>query len=157
MVLVGIDQDDQVTVADVASRERSGYTYKLKDIIAQSKEASSGGPFWEIYKKETPKKKKKVVKKVYSQEYLETYAEIKDILLHKIPLTVPLKAGTLENEETFVTLEAIDSQDRVQVIDANDQVKTNVKLETVVEEFNHQAVSGSLWNTVYIDLNQANK
>lgn len=48
MVLVGIDDNDNVTVADVGSRQRSKYKYKLKDIISQSKSASAGGPFWVI-------------------------------------------------------------------------------------------------------------
>lgn len=56
MVLIGIDDDDNVTVADVGSRTRSAYKYALSDIIAQSKSASAGGPFWVISK---PKQKKK--------------------------------------------------------------------------------------------------
>ena len=47
MVLVAIDKDDNVTVADVGSRSRSAFKYHLKDIISQSKSsASGGGPFW---------------------------------------------------------------------------------------------------------------
>lgn len=47
MVLVAIDDDDCVTVADVGSRKRSSYKYHLSDIISQSKSAASaGGPFW---------------------------------------------------------------------------------------------------------------
>ena len=48
MVLVGIDENDNVTVADVGSRERSRYKYQLSDIIDQSKPAAAGGPFWVI-------------------------------------------------------------------------------------------------------------
>ena len=59
MVLIGIDDDDNVTVADVGSRTRSAYKYALSDIIAQSKSASAGGPFWVISK---PKQKKKKAK-----------------------------------------------------------------------------------------------
>ena len=46
MVLVAIDNNDCVTVADVGSRTRSAYKYRLADVIAQSKGASAGGPFW---------------------------------------------------------------------------------------------------------------
>ena len=56
MVLIDIDENDNVTVADVGSRTRSAYKYALSDIISQSKSASAGGPFWVISK---PKKKKK--------------------------------------------------------------------------------------------------
>lgn len=55
MVLVGIDDNDNVIVADVASRERSSYNYALSDIIRQSKAASAGGPFWIL---SNPKDKK---------------------------------------------------------------------------------------------------
>lgn len=58
MVLIGIDDEDNVTVADVGSRTRSAYKYALSDIISQSKSASAGGPFWVISK---PKRKKKKV------------------------------------------------------------------------------------------------
>lgn len=53
MVLVGIDDEDNVTVADVGSRKRSQYKYQLSDIIDQSKPAAAGGPFWIISNDET--------------------------------------------------------------------------------------------------------
>lgn len=46
ITLVEIDQDDQVTVADVGSRRRSQFKYALKDVIGESKAAGAGGPFW---------------------------------------------------------------------------------------------------------------
>ena len=46
MVLVDIDSKNCVTVADVGSRERSSYKYRLKQVIDQAKSASAGGPFW---------------------------------------------------------------------------------------------------------------
>lgn len=49
IVLVAIDDNDQVTVADVGSRQRTQYKYPLKEVIAQTKSASAGGPCWEIY------------------------------------------------------------------------------------------------------------
>ena len=45
MVLIGIDDDDNVTVADVGSRTRSAYKYALSDIIAQSKRRTILGGF----------------------------------------------------------------------------------------------------------------
>ena len=46
MVLVDIDDKNCVTVADVGSRKRSSYKYRLKQVISQAKSASAGGPFW---------------------------------------------------------------------------------------------------------------
>ena len=42
ITLVEIDQDDQVTVADVGSRRRSQFKYALKDVIGESKAAGAG-------------------------------------------------------------------------------------------------------------------
>lgn len=67
MVLVGIDDNDNVTVADVASRERSSYSYSLSDIISQAKTASAGGPFWIISK---PKEKKSAETPIESEQPL---------------------------------------------------------------------------------------
>lgn len=46
IVLSSIDDNDMVTVLDVASRERTGNQYPLSQIIDESKTASAGGPFW---------------------------------------------------------------------------------------------------------------
>ena len=76
MVLIGIDENDHVTVADVGSRSRSAYKYALSDIISQSKSASAGGPFWVISK---PKKKKKVKKTVtYTSPQNEYVIHVKE-------------------------------------------------------------------------------
>lgn len=48
ITLVEIDENDQVTVADVGSRTRSQYKYALKDVIGESKAAGAGGPFWVV-------------------------------------------------------------------------------------------------------------
>lgn len=61
MVLIDIDKNDNVTVADVASRARSSYKYALSDIISQSKNAGAGGPFWIISKPKTKKSTKNEV------------------------------------------------------------------------------------------------
>lgn len=84
MVLIDIDENDNVTVADVGSRQRSSYKYALSDIIRQSKSASAGGPFWVISK---PKKKKKADTVSYT-------APQSDYVLH-------VKEGAQEKTITF--------------------------------------------------------
>ena len=72
MVLVAIDNNDCVTVADVGSRTRSAYKYRLADIIAQSKGASAGGPFWVMsYDKGSSAVRRKKAIKNYTQEDLK--------------------------------------------------------------------------------------
>ena len=72
MVLVAIDNNDCVTVADVGSRTRSAYKYRLADFIAQSKGASAGGPFWIMsYDKGSSAVRRKKAIKNYTQEDLK--------------------------------------------------------------------------------------
>lgn len=72
MVLVAIDNNDCVTVADVGSRTRSAYKYRLADVIAQSKGASAGGPFWVMsYDKGSSVARRKKAIKNYTQEDME--------------------------------------------------------------------------------------
>ena len=72
MVLVAIDNNDCVTVADVGSRTRSAYKYRLADVIAQSKGASAGGPFWVMsYDKGSNAARRKKAIKNYTQEDME--------------------------------------------------------------------------------------
>ena len=72
MVLVAIDNNDCVTVADVGSRTRSAYKYRLADVIAQSKGASAGGPFWIMsYDKGSSAVRRKKAIKNYTQEDME--------------------------------------------------------------------------------------
>lgn len=72
MVLVAIDNNDCVTVADVGSRTRSAYKYRLADVIAQSKGASAGGPFWVMsYDKGSSAARRKKAIKNYTQEDME--------------------------------------------------------------------------------------
>ena len=78
MVLVAIDKNDCVTVADVGSRTRSAYKYRLSDVIAQSKGAGAGGPFWIISgdKKSGTKCHRTQAIKDYTQEDLvEDFAD----------------------------------------------------------------------------------
>lgn len=72
MVLVAIDNNDCVTVADVGSRTRSAYKYRLADVIAQSKGASAGGPFWVMsYDKGSSVARREKAIKNYTQEDME--------------------------------------------------------------------------------------
>lgn len=72
MVLVAIDNNDCVTVADVGSRTRSAYKYRLADVIAQSKGASAGGPFWVMsYDKGSSAARREKAIKNYTQEDIE--------------------------------------------------------------------------------------
>ena len=72
MVLVAIDNNDCVTVADVGSRTRSAYKYRLADVIAQSKGASAGGPFWVMsYDKGSSAARREKAIKNYTQEDLK--------------------------------------------------------------------------------------
>lgn len=79
MVLVAIDKNDCVTVADVGSRTRSAYKYRLSDVIAQSKGASAGGPFWIMsYDKESKAelRKKQAIKDYTEEDMAEDFADV---------------------------------------------------------------------------------
>lgn len=79
MVLVAIDKNDCVTVADVGSRARSAYKYRLSDVIAQSKGASAGGPFWIMsYDKESKAvlREKQAIKDYTEEDMEEDFADI---------------------------------------------------------------------------------
>lgn len=111
MVLVDIDENDCVTVADVASRERSSYKYHLSDIIAQSKAASAGGPFWVMtYKdakdtkaagstKKAKKEKKRAIKNYTKKKLAEDFA---DTNLFRVSGDLPAGLQGAENVEVTV-------------------------------------------------------
>lgn len=151
IVLVGIDDKDQVTVADVGSRKRSEYKYPLTDVVKQTKEASAGGPCWEISKPEErvkTKKKKKEKKKKHSADFTARYNDMKSVLQKNFELMVPMKKGTLVKEEQFVTVDSFEINDTVTVTDSKSTIKSKIQLETVVEEMKTEAVHGSFWRTV---------
>lgn len=154
IVLIGIDEKDQVIVADVGSRQRCNYKYPLKDVVGQAKAASAGGPFWEISKPE--KKKKKIVEKKRSKEFEAMYNDMKSVLQKNYQLVVPMKKGTLVKEDQFVTIDSLDINDKVIMMDSHNILAVDVKLETVVEEVKKEAVKGSFWETVTIEPNQMN-
>lgn len=79
MVLVAIDKNDCVTVADVGSRTRSAYKYRLSDVIAQSKGASAGGPFWIMsYDKESRAafRKTQAIKDYTEEDFAADFADV---------------------------------------------------------------------------------
>ena len=144
IVLVAIDNNDQVTVADVGSRERTQYKYLLKDVVAQTKAASAGGPCWEIYskdkkaKKTTDTKTKTIQAKKEFKDTSKMYAEIKAVLQKNYHLSVPLKKVTLVNKDQFVTVSSLTINDKVTVMDVSKKL----------------TVKGSFWNTVTIEPNK---
>ena len=162
IVLVAIDDNDQVTVADVGSRERTQYKYPLKEVVAQTKSASAGGPCWEIYSKDKDAKeikdtKAKKIKALKEYKYnSKMYKEIKEVLQKNYYLSIPLKKGTLVNKEQFVTVSSLSINDKVTVMDASKKLTTDVDLKTVVEEIQTEAVKDSFWNQVTIEPNKTN-
>ena len=162
IVLVAVDDNDQVTVADVGSRERTQYKYPLKEVVAQTKSASAGGPCWEIYSKDKDVKKIKDTKAKNIKalkEYKDNttmYKEIKEVLQKNYYLSIPLKKGTLVSKEQFVTVSSLSINDKVMVMDASKKLNTNVDLKTVVEEIQTDAVKDSFWNQVTIKPNKTN-
>ena len=162
IVLVAIDDNDQVTVADVGSRERTQYKYPLKDVVAQTKSASAGGPCWEIYSKDKKVKKtnntkaKTIQAKKEFKDTSKMYAEIKAVLQKNYHLTVPLKKGTLVNKDQFVTVSSLTINDKVTVMDVSKKLTTDVDLQKVVSEIKTDAVKSSFWNTVTIEPNKTN-
>ncbi len=104
MVLVAIDKNDCVTIADVGSRTRSAYKYRLSDVIAQSKGASARGPFWVMsYDKESRAafRKKQAIKN-YTQE--DMIADFADISYMKIKGDLP---ATLKEEKKEVSVKKV--------------------------------------------------
>ena len=163
IVLVAIDDNDQVTVADVGSRQRTQYKYPLKEVIAQTKSASAGGPCWEIYsdqrisaKADKKAKQLKAEKKYRSKEFKAMYNEIKSVLQKNYQLAVPLKKGTLVSEEQFVTITSLGINDKVSVMDASKKLTSDVDLDTVVDEIQAEAVKDSFWNTIMIAPDKTN-
>lgn len=163
IVLVAIDDNDQVTVADVGSRQRTQYKYPLKEVIAQTKSASAGGPCWEIYsdqkisaKADKKAKELKAEKKYRSKEFKAMYNEIKSVLQKNYQLAVPLKKGTLVSEEQFVTITSLGINDKVSVMDASKKLTSDVDLDTVVDEIQAEAVKDSFWNTIMIAPDKTN-
>lgn len=156
IALVAIDDKDQVTVADVGSRQRSTYKYHLKDVIEQSKAASAGGPFWEIYKpgekeKAVLKAKKAKAEAKETKEQIQKkhrYNDLKAVLSQHQSVIVPLRQGTVVSEESFVTLTDIDSRDNVSVEIKKEETK-QYPLKTIVDELQTKAISQTFWEMAH--------
>ena len=104
MVLVAIDKNDCVTIADVGSRTRSAYKYRLSDVIAQSKGASAGGPFWIMsYDKESKDayRKKQAIKDYTEEDFAEDFA---DVSYMKVKGDLP---ETLKEEKKDVSVKKV--------------------------------------------------
>ena len=104
MVLVAIDKNDCVTIADVGSRTRSAYKYRLSDVIAQSKGASAGGPFWIMsYDKESKDayRKKQAIKDYTEKDFAEDFA---DVSYMKVKGDLP---ETLKEEKKDVSVKKV--------------------------------------------------
>lgn len=125
MVLVGIDEQDQVTVADVGSRKRSQYQYHLDDIIAQSKSASAGGPFWIITTDESTKARDLSLESITKREKLElkyevmsktTVSSMKKTVRTGTPIMMMTDQKVIKGEE-FIYITVIDSRQLATVTD----------------------------------------
>lgn len=104
MVLVAIDKNDCVTVADVGSRTRSAYKYRLSDVIAQSKGASAGGPFWVMTYDKASKaalRKKQAIKDYTQEDFAEDFA---DVSYMKVTGDLP---ETLKEEKKDVSVKKV--------------------------------------------------
>lgn len=153
IVFIEVDEKDRVTVADVGSRERSRFQYPLRDVVEQTKSASAGGPCWELFRRKKEKKEqrqKQFETKIPSPSFQKMYKDIKSVLQKNYPLKILLKKGTLVYEPQFVTIGSLDINDTVSVMDRQNRLKSDIKLEKVVEEIETKAVKGSFWNTVTI-------
>ena len=156
IALVAIDNKDQVTVADVGSRQRSTYKYRLKDVIEQSKAASAGGPFWEIYKpgkaeKATLKAKKAKAQAKETKEQLQKkhrYNDLKAVLSQGQSVIVPLKQGAIVSKESFVTLLDIDAGDQVSV-EIKEEESREYPLKTIVDELQTKAIGQTFWEMTH--------
>lgn len=156
IALVAIDDKDQVTVADVGSRQRSTYKYRLKDVIEQSKAASAGGPFWEIYKpgkaeKAALKAKKTKAQAKETKEQLQKkhrYNDLKAVLSQGQSVIVPLKQGSIVSKESFVTLLDIDAGDQVSV-EIKEEESREYPLKTIVDELQTKAIGQTFWEMTH--------
>lgn len=156
IALVAIDDKDQVTVADVGSRQRSTYKYRLKDVIEQSKAASAGGPFWEIYKpgkaeKAALKAKKTKAQAKETKEQLQKkhrYNDLKAVLSQGQSVIVPLKQGSIVSKESFVTLLDIDAEDQVSV-EIKEEESREYPLKTIVDELQTKAIGQTFWEMTH--------
>jgi hypothetical protein len=154
MVLVGIDKNDNVTVADVGSRERSQYKYKLKDIIAQSKDASAGGPFWVIERpgdeKETEtnktdsKKTRSTVKMTYEVMKDADEETVIKTVKDGYPVMMMTDSKVLDSEE-FIYITVVNSTNLVTVTDRDFKNQKQISLSELRMHLKSDATGLSYW------------
>ncbi|MCQ2492930.1 MAG: C39 family peptidase [Lachnospiraceae bacterium] len=148
MVLVDIDDEDNVTVADVASRKRSSYKYALDSIISQSKGATNGGPFWII----SGGKELDETTVWQRDEVSLSYQSLKNVNAVKLRKCIReggevmlLTDGQLIGKQHFVYLVGIESNDMVMVMDTNYQNGRQYPLSEVVKHMSKDVTGISAW------------
>lgn len=134
IVLIDIDENDHVTVADVASRKRSSYKYQLKDVIRESKTAGGGGPFWVVSRSEnkSAESKKKDQKSVIKDTKEKTTKKSKAI--HDFYKEVPNCMDEMELKiPRYIAYSGIKN-----VYGKNTTSQINVKLKQLGQQLNDQ-------------------
>lgn len=148
ITLVEIDQDDQVTVADVGSRRRSQFKYALKDVIGESKAAGAGGPFWIVKanKSTDVKEEKKVselskgVKKIkkkkkidHKKETLKNKEKVRDQIIHSFYLET---TNDMNDFEKKLPLTVVYTGTKRLSTDTEHHSKINQHIEKLAKELN---------------------
>lgn len=148
ITLVEIDQDDQVTVADVGSRRRSQFKYALKDVIGESKAAGAGGPFWIVRsnKNTDVKEEKKVsklskgVKKIkkkkkidHKKETLKNKEKVRDQTIHSFYLET---TNDMNDFEKKLPLTVVYTGTKRLSTDTEHHSKINQHIEKLAKELN---------------------
>lgn len=148
ITLVEIDQDDQVTVADVGSRRRSQFKYALKDVIGESKAAGAGGPFWIVRsnKNTDVKEEKKVsklskgVKKIkkkkkidHKKETLKNKEKVRDQIIHSFYLET---TNDMNDFEKKLPLTVVYTGTKRLSTDTEHHSKINQHIEKLAKELN---------------------
>lgn len=148
ITLVEIDQDDQVTVADVGSRRRSQFKYALKDVIGESKAAGAGGPFWIVRsnKNTDVKEEKKVsklskgVKKIkkkkkidHKKETLKNKEKVRDQIIHSFYLEI---TNDMNDFEKKLPLTVVYTGTKRLSTDTEHHSKINQHIEKLAKELN---------------------
>lgn len=148
IALVEIDQDDQITVADVGSRRRSQFKYALKDVIGESKAAGAGGPFWIVRsnKNTDVKEEKKVsklskgVKKIkkkkkidHKKETLKNKEKVRDQIIHSFYLET---TNDMNDFEKKLPLTVVYTGTKRLSTDTEHHSKINQHIEKLAKELN---------------------
>ena len=148
ITLVEIDQDDQVTVADVGSRRRSQFKYALKDVIGESKAAGAGGPFLIVRsnKNTDVKEEKKVsklskgVKKIkkkkkidHKKETLKNKEKVRDQIIHSFYLET---TNDMNDFEKKLPLTVVYTGTKRLSTDTEHHSKINQHIEKLAKELN---------------------